>query len=71
MLPIVCFTCGKLLGEIQVPYEEDILQIENNTSLSNEEKSDEKAKLLDKYHIKTYCCRSRVLTYIKLINIIT
>ena len=71
MLPMVCFTCGKLLGEIQIPYEEDILLIENNLKLSTEQKNDKKAKLLDKYHIITYCCRSRVLTYIKLIDIIT
>jgi len=68
---MVCFTCGKLLGDVQIPYEEDILLIENNTSLSEDEKTNEKAKLLDKYYINTYCCRSRVLTYIKLINVIT
>ena len=35
------------------------------------QKNDAKAALLDKYYIKKYCCRSRVLTYVRLIEIIT
>lgn len=70
MLPPVCFTCGKLFADIQVPYEKDMAMIDNNIDLSEEEKANLKAKLLDKYHIKRYCCRTRVLGYVKLVDII-
>lgn len=70
MLPPVCFTCGKLFADIQVPYEKDMNEIENNPKLKESEKSDAKAKLLDKYHVKRYCCRSRVLGYVRLVDII-
>jgi DNA-directed RNA polymerase subunit N (RpoN/RPB10) len=71
MLPPVCFTCGHLLADMQIPFENDLIKIENDPKLNEKEKSDLKATLLDKYHVKSYCCRSRVLTYIKLIDIIT
>lgn len=70
MIPPVCFSCGHLLADIQIPYERDIEEIINNNKLTNEEKDEQKSQLLDKYNIKRYCCRSRVITYVKLIDII-
>lgn len=70
MIPTVCFTCGHLFADIQVPYETDLANIDNDEKLSETQKADNKAKLLDKYHIKKYCCRSRVLGYVKLVDII-
>jgi len=71
MLPAVCFTCGHLFADIQIPYEADLIKIENDDKMSVDAKSDAKAALLDKYHIKKYCCRTRVLSYVKLVEIIT
>ena len=70
MLPTVCFTCGHLFADIQIPYEIDMAKIDNDFHLNENQKNDIKAKLLDKYHINNYCCRTRVLGYIKLIDII-
>ena len=70
MLPPVCFTCGKLFADIQVPYEKDMNDIENNPKLNEVEKGNLKAKLLDKYHIHKYCCRTRVLGFVRLVDII-
>ena len=70
MLPPVCFTCGHLFADIQVPYETDMTNIDNNPDLSEPQKTELKSKLLNKYHIKKYCCRTRVLGYVKLVDII-
>ncbi len=71
MLPPVCFTCGHLFADIQVPYEADLIKIDNDANMTDEAKSDAKAALLDKYHIKKYCCRTRILSYVRLVEIIT
>jgi DNA-directed RNA polymerase subunit N (RpoN/RPB10) len=70
MLPPVCFTCGHLFADMQVPYENDLAKINNDIKLSEHQKSDMKSKLLNKYHIKNICCRTRVLGYVKLVDII-
>lgn len=70
MLPPNCFTCGHLFADFHIPYENDIAIIDNNNTFSENKKSEEKAKLLDKYRIKKYCCRTRVLGYVKLVDII-
>ena len=70
MLPTVCCTCGHLFADIQVPYEKDMVKIDNDPKLTDAEKSDHKAQLLNKYHIHSYCCRMRVLGYIRLVDII-
>jgi hypothetical protein len=70
MLPSVCFTCGHLFADIQVPYENDIASIENDPKMNEEQKNTAKSKLLDKYHVTSYCCRMRVLGYVKLVDII-
>jgi len=71
MLPPVCFTCGHLFADIQIPYDSDLLKIDNDPKLSEDEKNNAKSLLLDKYHIKKYCCRTRVLGFVRLIEIIT
>lgn len=70
MLPTVCFTCGHLFADIQVPYENDLAKIENDPKLNENQKTELKSKLLDKYHITSYCCRARVLCYVRLVDII-
>lgn len=69
MLPPVCFTCRRCLAEIEIPYLNDLRAIDNDTKLSNVAKSDEKAKLLDKYYLTNYCCRARVLGQTRLVEI--
>ena len=70
MLPTVCFTCGHLFADIQVLYEKDIAEIENDPKLTESQKTEIKSKLLDKYHVHSYCCRMRVLGYVRLVDII-
>jgi DNA-directed RNA polymerase subunit N (RpoN/RPB10) len=69
MLQMRCPTCGTLLGDIQLKYEEDTKKIDSS-NLSIEDKNNEKAKILNTYGLDRYCCKSRILGYVDIINII-
>jgi DNA-directed RNA polymerase subunit N (RpoN/RPB10) len=74
MLPPRCFTCGHVLADLELEYEEGLNQIDNNIKLNDEQKSEEKKKLINKLlpgrWKKRYCCRSRLLSYVDLIKVI-
>ena len=40
MLPPRCFTCGHVLADLELEFEEGIEQIDNNINLTNSEKID-------------------------------
>ena len=69
MLLPVCVTCNKLLADVHFEFEEEKEQIDNNNKLTDTERSKQTAGLLDKLHITRYCCRQRVLTYVKKVDI--
>jgi len=64
MLYYKCPTCRTVLANKQIMFEEELKRITNNSKLSDQQKDDEKAKLLDKLQLTRYCCRMRMLTYI-------
>ncbi len=74
MLPPRCFTCGHVLANLELEFEEKLNEIDNNMKLNAEQKAELKQKLIDKLlpnRWKTrYCCRSRLLSYVDLIKII-
>jgi DNA-directed RNA polymerase subunit N (RpoN/RPB10) len=70
MLPPKCFTCGKFLADIELEYETKKDLIDSNSKLTSDEKKEQKKELLVKMYIKRWCCRSQVITYCDLINII-
>ena len=68
IIPIKCFTCGKVLGDKWLYYIK---------AIEEEEKSDEniylekggceksiKGKVLDKLNLKRICCRRHMLTHV-------
>jgi hypothetical protein len=75
MLYLKCPTCHNLLGNKQLYYEENFDKITKDLEMgkiSNEEADKQKVDLLnfilpDK---DRYCCRTRVLTYKRLIEIV-
>ena len=69
MLQMRCPTCGTLLGDIQLIYEKDI-KIIDNSKISENEKNKKKEGLMNKYSIDRYCCRTRVLGFVDIVNII-
>jgi len=74
MLPPRCFTCGHVLADIELDFEEGLNEIENNIKLTNEQKANKKKELIDKLlpgrWKKRYCCRARLISYVDLIKII-
>jgi DNA-directed RNA polymerase subunit N (RpoN/RPB10) len=69
MLQMRCPTCGTLLGDIQLKYEEDTKKIDSS-NLSVDDKNNEKAKILNTYGLDRYCCKTRILGYVDIVNII-
>ena len=55
MIPIRCFTCGKVISDVWDEYKERI-------------KHDDPGKVLDDLGIKRYCCRRMLLTHAELID---
>ncbi len=74
MLPPRCFTCGHVLADLELEYEEKLQEIENNIKLSVEEKASQKRDLVNKllpgrWKLR-YCCRTRLLSYVDLIKVV-
>lgn len=65
-----CPTCGTLLGDIQLIHEENIKKIDNNNNLSSIEKNKKKQELINMYGLERYCCKTRILGYVDIVNII-
>jgi DNA-directed RNA polymerase subunit N len=55
MIPIRCFTCGKVISDVWDEYKERI-------------KHEDLGKVLDDLGIKRYCCRRMLLAHAELID---
>ena len=69
MLYYKCPLCRTLLANKQIPYEKGMEKI-CNSDMSDEEKDKAKRKLLDDLELTMQCCRSLMMTYVKLIDIV-
>ena len=63
-----CPSCGYLLGDKQIKWEEEIEKI-INSKLTSDEKTKKRAKLLDTLKVENYCCRTRMLGPVDVFNI--
>jgi DNA-directed RNA polymerase subunit N (RpoN/RPB10) len=74
MLPPRCFTCGHVMADIELEYENRLQEIDNDVKLNDEQKATQKKnivnKLLPDRFMSRYCCRTRLLSYVDLIKII-
>ncbi len=55
MIPVRCFTCGKIISNVWEEYRERV-------------KKEESAKVLDDLGIKRYCCRRMLITHVPLVD---
>ena len=55
IIPVRCFTCGKVIGNKWEKYQELIAEYEEK-------------KVLDMLGMNRYCCRRMLLTHTELIN---
>lgn len=74
LIPIRCFTCGKVLANKWETYHKKAKEIEEKAdqdeeTFTNFEKGF-KGKLLDDLGLTKLCCRRHMLTHIDLIDII-
>ena len=77
IIPVRCFTCGKLLGNLWEKYNEELQKAYNNevtekelkriVDLQNNEESSEK-KILDDMGVRRYCCRRIMLSTVDLVE---
>ena len=68
-----CPSCRTVLANKQLPYEQAMLKIRNNTKMSRKQKDAAQKKLLDDLYLdkdENICCRTRILTYMPQIDII-
>jgi DNA-directed RNA polymerase subunit N len=56
MIPIRCFTCGKMIGDRFVEFE------------SRVKAGEDAGKVLDELKIKRYCCRRMLISSVDLID---
>ena len=59
LIPIRCFTCGKVMADIADYYEKEKGKIEEPTEINSVYKNFEKihtGHILDKLGLKRYCC---------------
>jgi DNA-directed RNA polymerase subunit N len=67
IIPVRCFTCGKIIGDA---YEEYIKQYsEYQKALETGEKPKATPKqILDNIGVDRYCCRRMILTHVDLVG---
>lgn len=72
MLPPKCFTCGHILADIELEYMDTLTEINNNFKLLDNEKEEARRKLVNKLipDIRRYCCRSSLISFVSLIDVI-
>lgn len=71
IIPIRCFTCGKVLADKWDYYVKKCEELENN----DKEKKDNKyftepfkEKILDDLQLNKYCCRRMMLSHVDIID---
>lgn len=57
IIPVRCFSCGKVIGNLWTKYQEMICDQEMT-----------EGEALDQLGVKKYCCRRMLLTHVNLID---
>ena len=73
IIPVKCFTCGKVLGDKYLWYQKEVRKIKLQTDTPLDEvvyleegniKKSPEAKVLDKLNLNKMCCRRHMLTHV-------
>ena len=70
MLPPKCFSCGRMLCDIDLEFRTKSKAWKEDVKLSDEQVAEKVSKLLCELHVNAHCCVSTVLTSVYLIDII-
>ena len=69
IIPIKCFTCGKVLGNKWLYYKKEIEKKSNDDDKNiyldkNKNEKSIQGKILDELNLKKICCRRHMLTHV-------
>lgn len=74
MLYLFCPTCRELLGDKQKYYERKMREIcerENMGEYNSKQDADnDKQNLVNNIGLRRYCCKQRIMTYVRLVDIV-
>lgn len=73
IIPVRCFTCGRVMADIVDYYENEKAKIEENKNVDKLYKNFDKihtAHILDNLGLKRYCCRRNLIANIDMMEII-
>jgi len=73
IVPVRCFTCGRVMADIVDYYESEKANIEENKNVDKLYKNFDKihtAHILDNLGLKRYCCRRNLIANIDMMEII-
>ena len=65
IIPVRCFSCGKVIGS---DYRKFAYQVNKIREQEREPKPEEIQKILDDLNIKRYCCRRMIISHVDLID---
>jgi len=74
IIPVRCFTCGKVIGNKWEAFEKEVAKLENggkkNPSLHKNFDSDAKGKIMTDLGITKICCRRHMLGHVEIVDAI-
>tara|TARA_R110002074_G_scaffold264424_1_gene436521 strand:- start:114 stop:347 length:234 start_codon:yes stop_codon:yes gene_type:complete len=75
IIPVKCFTCGKVLGDKYRYYGQEVRKIKSEKDMnidsviylnSDDIKKTPEGEVMDKLKLTKYCCRRHILTHVDL-----
>ena len=63
MIYLKCPTCGTIIGNRQIIYENKLKDIDNNPNIDEDAKLEQKNELINNLELKRYCCKMRIMTF--------
>lgn len=67
IIPVRCFTCGKVIGDIYEEYKKRYADY-TKTLKAGEKPKETPKDILDDLGVERYCCRRMILTHVDLIG---
>ncbi len=67
IIPVRCFTCGKIISDVYKDYKKRYIQYKKTIDAGEKPKETPK-QILDDLGIERYCCRRMILTHVDLIE---
>ena len=67
IIPVRCFTCGKVVSDVYVEYKKRYDEYKKAVNAGEKPKETPK-QILDNLGLERYCCRRMILTHVDLIG---